>query len=141
MPEVDIVDPLLGPPKLEPVEISGCSLQCIRNAAGSLGYLTGQNAAWNKSRADRFDELCRNGHGEGGGYKGRYFTGTIVTIADSSYNGADVFKATEAELLKRGFKLLATYPGAHRDIYGQYKMYLYGSSSFELPGESNKEKK
>jgi hypothetical protein len=118
------VPPLNIVPKAEPAittnEPFGCHLQSINGVGGSL-TTPAMKAA--------FDALLKQNHGQGNGYKGQYFTGTIVSFATNCPS----FKATVEALKERGFKHLGTQKGAH----GTYKMVLYGLG-FELPSEEKK---
>src|SRR5271157_1751085 len=93
-------------------EPCGCHLQVIKQVGGCFGWPSG---------ADSFDKLLVQNHGQGDGYKGQYFTGTIVSFRDEDAK-------TVTELKKRGFIHLGTQDGAH----GSYKMLLYGKG-FTLP--------
>lgn len=100
-------------------QVSGCHLQAISGVDGAFSM---------PSSAKTFDELCKQGHGKGDGYRGQYITGTIVsvTVGHPCSNAEE----TLAGLKKRGFKLLGIQDGAH----GSYKMHLYGLG-FTLPKE------
>lgn len=107
--------------KIEPLitthEPFGCHCQAISSVGGCFNFPAGAKA---------FDDLLKRNHGRGDGYKGQYFTGTLVSIYED--------KKTEAELIKRGFKLLGIQAGAH----GTYRMMLYGLG-FKLPNEKKEE--
>lgn len=114
MPYGNKVDPLITTH-----EPCGCHLQAISSVNGCFSIA---------SSAASFDKLLEPNHNQGDGYKGAYFTGTIVSIAD--YGGDSLYTSTSKELEKRGFQLLGTQPGAH----GTYKMRLWGKG-FTLPGK------
>lgn len=110
-------------PLITTQEPMGCHLQAIGGVDGCFSF---------KSGADQFDRLLERNHGQGDGFRGEYFTGTIVSISDDSPQ----FAATVKELKSRGFKLLGTQSGAH----GSYKMCLYGKG-FTLPAKKTKKEK
>src|ERR1700758_3996600 len=115
MPYEEIVRPL------ELKEPIGCHLQAIGSVGGCFEWGNG---------AAEFDKYLKRNHGLGNGYRGAYFTGTIVSISDSPY-----YDRTREELKKRGFIHLATQPGAH----GAYKMQLWslGLEPVAQPKEEN----
>ena len=93
-------------------EHMGCHLQAIGGVGPTLTMASGRA---------QLEKLLERNHGMGNGYKGQYFTASIVSIR--AENAAD-----RAVLEELGFKLLGIQQGAH----GTYKMALYGKG-FELP--------
>jgi hypothetical protein len=115
-------------------EVSCCALQCVGSAAALL-----------RSFPDAFDKAMQRSHGLGDGYKGSYFTASIVVLSHYLEGGqyikdypnlCEAYENAITKLKERGWKYLASFPGAHpehRD--GPYKMEIWGSESFELPKE------
>lgn len=109
---------------MKAVELPGtCALQVIYYADTLV-----QMDAYNKREAKKFDTLCEPGHGTGQ-YKTAYITGSIMTISDVD---EVEYKELTDLLIKKGWKELGSWPGAHGN-YGEYQMHLWGSPSFKLP--------
>lgn len=106
-------------------EYTGCSLYAISGVYGC-----GDTAYASEQAKKQFEAFAAKKQ-ISGNYHGAYVQAGILTI--SVWPNSPPVK-TMKFLAEHGFKLLGIYPGAH----GDYKNYLYGSSSFELPKQKDK---
>lgn len=109
--------------RLEKLKCSN-PIGCHLDAIDGVG-----NCFFSQEGIDEFNALMKKEHGLGFDFKGKYTTGTIVSVGDN----LSAFTYIVRQLTKRGFKLLGTQPGAHPEN-GEYKMYLFGRG-FTRPGE------
>lgn len=110
---------------MQATELPGtCALQVIYDVD-----CLGAQDAYSKKEAAKLRNLVNPGQGDGQ-YRTEYITASIVTISDDD---RDEFKMQKASLLRHGFQELGSWPGAHPEIKGRYKMHLFGSKEFKLP--------